>query len=243
MPAPRQILGSAAKSKKQIRAEEAAREAEAKRAEAEAKRVRQQERQARELEREKAKHAARKAGRPGGGGGGVGAAPQSESGGAATGAGGAVAMGEDEADEEADAAEAFAELGALLEIDAIGELPAERRALLCAQDTLTSLPSEGDALLYAVPVCAPLSAMLSYRYKIKLTPGTSKRGKAAKQAVGMLAAAAGVARERDLMRALTDDELVRVMIGNVKLAAGGKMLQAQKKERKAAWKEKNAKDD
>ena len=139
--------------------------------------------------------------------------------------------------DEVDAVEAFAELPALLEEPSILELPESRRALLAAQDTLTAQPAEGDEILFALPVCAPYSVLSSYRFRMKLTPGNQKKGKAARQAIGMLSAAAA-GRERDLMRAVTDDELVRVMLGNVKIAAGGKQLQAQKtaekRERKIA---------
>ena len=86
-------------------------------------------------------------------------------------------------------------------------------------------------------MCAPYSVLSAYTYKIKLTPGNQKKGKAARQAVGMLSAAAN-GRERELMRAVTDDELVRVMLGNVKISASGKLLQeqkaAEKRERKMA---------
>jgi len=149
--------------------------------------------------------------------------------------GGALADGEDKEDglDGADAIEAFAELDALLAEPTIAELPPARQALLGAQDTLTATPTEADTVLYAVPVCAPYSVLVSYRYRIKLTPGNQKRGKAAKQAVGLLCASTASPRERELMLALTDDELVRAMVGNVKLAAGGKMLQSQKKDKKA----------
>jgi hypothetical protein len=133
--------------------------------------------------------------------------------------------------------EAFADLAALLQELSIRELPEARRSLLCAQDTLTALPTEDDELLFALPVCAPYSVLSSYKYKMKLTPGTQKKGKAARQAIGMLSAAAG-GRERDLMRAVTDDELVRVMLGNVKISASGKLLQAQKAAEKRERKEK-----
>ena len=112
-----------------------------------------------------------------------------------------------------------------------------RKACLCTQDTLTRQPSATDELLYALPVCAPYTVLAGYTYKLKLTPGSQKKGKAARQAIGLLSGAAG-GREKELMRAVTDDELVRVMIGNVKVQAQAKLLQAQKaqekKERKAA---------
>merc|ERR1711934_1337763 len=40
---------------------------------------------------------------------------------------------------------------------------------------LTGLPLTEDELLFAVPVVAPYSTVLQYKYKVKLTPGTGKR--------------------------------------------------------------------
>ena len=93
------------------------------------------------------------------------------------------------------------------------------------------------AILFALPVCAPYSVLANYRHKLKLTPGNGKKGKAAKQAVGLLSSQAQP-RERELMRAVTDDELVRAMIANVKVAAPAKMLQQQKSNEKRERKEK-----
>ncbi|KAI9844720.1 MAG: hypothetical protein M1838_002059 [Thelocarpon superellum] len=39
-------------------------------------------------------------------------------------------------------------------------------------------PLPGDELLNAIPVCAPLNALSSYKYKAKLQPGNTKKGKA-----------------------------------------------------------------
>ncbi len=50
-------------------------------------------------------------------------------------------------------------------------------------ESVTCSPVESDGLLFAVPVCAPYQAMSGFKYKVKLTPGTTKRGKAAKTAI------------------------------------------------------------
>lgn len=44
-------------------------------------------------------------------------------------------------------------------------------------ETLTGLPTTEDTILYALPFCAPFSALQNYKYKAKLIPGTQKRGK------------------------------------------------------------------
>jgi hypothetical protein len=40
-----------------------------------------------------------------------------------------------------------------------------------------------DVLLETVPVCAPYNAMAGYKYRVKILPGTLKKGKAARQAM------------------------------------------------------------
>jgi hypothetical protein len=49
--------------------------------------------------------------------------------------------------------------------------------------SLTGRPCADDVLLFAVPVCAPYATLHDYKYKVKVTPGTGKRGKATKMAV------------------------------------------------------------
>lgn len=63
---------------------------------------------------------------------------------------------------------------------------------------------------------------------MKLTPGTGKRGKAAKTAVSMfLKDKTATQREKDLLRAIKDEQLARNLPGKVKLSAP--KLQAYKK--------------
>ncbi len=42
---------------------------------------------------------------------------------------------------------------------------------------LTGIPKAADTLLYAVPMCAPYCSITNYKYKVKLQPGTMRRGK------------------------------------------------------------------
>jgi len=67
-------------------------------------------------------------------------------------------------------------------------------------DELTGLPTADDVLLFALPMCAPYSAVASYKHKVKLTPGQQKRGKAAKQAVALFGSARVAIRHRALAR-------------------------------------------
>ena len=43
--------------------------------------------------------------------------------------------------------------------------------------TLTGQPVDEDTLLFALPFCAPFSALQKFKYKAKLLPGTQKRGR------------------------------------------------------------------
>ncbi|CAH2244834.1 jg23045 [Pararge aegeria aegeria] len=85
---------------------------------------------------------------------------------------------------------------------------------------LTGSPFPEDELLFAVPVVAPYSSLHNYKYKVKLTPGTNKRGKAAKTAVQVfLRDKAGSNRERDLLKAVKEENIARNFPGKVKLSA------------------------
>jgi predicted ribosome quality control (RQC) complex YloA/Tae2 family protein len=55
------------------------------------------------------------------------------------------------------------------------------KAQLLGLDAFTGRPLQGDELLSAIPVCAPWSALASYKYKAKMQPGAVKRGKAVKE--------------------------------------------------------------
>jgi len=47
-------------------------------------------------------------------------------------------------------------------------------------DKLTGNPKPKDNLLFALPMLAPYSTIQSNKYKVKIQPGTMKRGKAGK---------------------------------------------------------------
>ena len=54
--------------------------------------------------------------------------------------------------------------------------------MACLRPSLQGVPRDDDVILHALPVAAPYSVVAGYRYKVKLTPGSQKRGKAARQA-------------------------------------------------------------
>ncbi|KAG7511034.1 hypothetical protein JOB18_038635 [Solea senegalensis] len=101
-----------------------------------------------------------------------------------------------------------------------------------AENLLTSLsgqPHPEDVLLFAVPVCAPYTALSNYKHKVKLTPGSQKKGKAARTAVlSFMKAKEASTREKDLFRSVKDMDLFRNMPGKVKVSAPN-LLAAKKK--------------
>ncbi|KAL3641867.1 hypothetical protein CASFOL_012682 [Castilleja foliolosa] len=124
-----------------------------------------------------------------------------------------------------------------MEEDDIHEIGEEEKEKLNDVDYLTGNPLPNDVLLYAVPVCGPYNALQSYKYRVKIIPGTMKKGKAAKTAMNLFShTAEATIREKELMKVCTDPELVAAIVGNVKVSAAGltQLKQKQKKTKKAA---------
>ncbi|KAL5849225.1 hypothetical protein ACOSQ4_007238 [Xanthoceras sorbifolium] len=123
-----------------------------------------------------------------------------------------------------------------MEEDDIHEIGEEEKGKLNDVDYLTGNPLPSDILLYTVPVCGPYSAVQSYKYRVKIIPGTAKKGKAAKTAMNLFShMPEATTREKELMKACTDPELVAAIIGNVKVTAPGltQLKQKQKKGKKS----------
>jgi len=103
---------------------------------------------------------------------------------------------------------------------------------------LTGKPHAEDLILFAVPVCAPYQTLSKYGYRVKLTPGNMKRGKASKQCIdvflkdGQKSVLAD--RSKDLIRKVGDSEWVSAMCGDVKISAAGasKAMKNQKMKNK-----------
>ncbi|XP_061854408.1 ribosome quality control complex subunit NEMF isoform X2 [Colius striatus] len=95
--------------------------------------------------------------------------------------------------------------------------------------SLTGQPHPEDVLLFAVPICAPYTAMANYKYKVKLTPGTQKKGKAAKIALhNFMQSKEASAREKDLFRSVKDTDLSRNIPGKVKVSAPHLLVRKKK---------------
>ncbi|XP_029340274.1 nuclear export mediator factor NEMF isoform X2 [Mus caroli] len=87
-------------------------------------------------------------------------------------------------------------------------------------DSLTGQPHPEDVLMFAIPICAPYTIMTNYKYKVKLTPGVQKKGKAAKTALNsFMHSKEATAREKDLFRSVKDTDLSRNIPGKVKVSA------------------------
>lgn len=87
-------------------------------------------------------------------------------------------------------------------------------------NTLTAIPVAEDELLYTIPMVAPYTAMANFKYKVKLTPGPGKKGKACKTAVALfLGDKSATPREKELLRAVRDQDLARNLPGKVKVSA------------------------
>ncbi|KAH6573787.1 hypothetical protein BSLG_006397 [Batrachochytrium salamandrivorans] len=90
-------------------------------------------------------------------------------------------------------------------------------------DLLTGQPHPDDIVLHAIPVCAPWTALSKYKYKVKLLPGSLKRGKAAKSIatsfISMATSSADPAGDskKDLIKSIPDAEWIAALLGKVKI--------------------------
>ncbi|KAI9799115.1 MAG: hypothetical protein M1825_004882 [Sarcosagium campestre] len=107
-------------------------------------------------------------------------------------------------------------------------------AAVTSLDTLIGNPLPGDELLAAIPVCAPWSALSKYKYKVKLQPGSTKKGKAVREILGRWTSSAvrtdahaqdverAWPRELELLKAWRDVEVLGVVpVGKVRVMIGG----------------------
>ncbi|EMR10803.1 hypothetical protein PNEG_00950 [Pneumocystis murina B123] len=85
-------------------------------------------------------------------------------------------------------------------------------------DAFVPFPLSDDVLVEAIPICAPYSSMAKYKYKIKLQPGSTKKGKAIRSIIAYWNALPidllceddekVFPRERELIQSLKDSELL-----------------------------------
>uniref|UniRef100_A0A1I7U324 NFACT-R_1 domain-containing protein n=1 Tax=Caenorhabditis tropicalis TaxID=1561998 RepID=A0A1I7U324_9PELO len=96
------------------------------------------------------------------------------------------------------------------------EASAEEITLL---SSLTAQPLDEDTLLFAVPVVAPYSALSTYKYRVKITPGIGKRGKATKSAIELFTRQKTDRQAALIKSLLSDDSASRNLPTKVRISA------------------------
>lgn len=112
-----------------------------------------------------------------------------------------------------------AEVQQIMQEENIPILPEEQN--LEYLDSFTGQPHEDDVFKCALVQCAPYSALTNYKYRVKLLPGTQKKGKATKQIMSLLIADSNSGVEKQFLRSITDNELVAACLAGVKVSAPG----------------------
>ena len=90
-------------------------------------------------------------------------------------------------------------------------------------------------------MCAPYPTITENHFKIKLTPGGLKKGKAARNILHYFTTLELSERQKQLIKTFPEQEIINALLGNVKLGAAG-MLKLEVKE-KAEKKEKRKEKD
>ena len=75
-------------------------------------------------------------------------------------------------------------------------------------------------MVFALPVVAPYNTMVNYKYKVKITPGSAKRGKAAKTALSIFLSDkfGATHRAKDLLKSVKDQDTARNLPGKIKVS-------------------------
>jgi len=88
--------------------------------------------------------------------------------------------------------------------------------------SFTCNPQPGDTLLYAMPFCGPPQATVNFKFRLKLIPGSMKRGRAAKTALESMMRSPGCNEaEKEIMRLIPDNDLIQTMAASVKIMGPG----------------------
>ncbi|CAO3664318.1 unnamed protein product [Umbelopsis ramanniana] len=120
------------------------------------------------------------------------------------------------------------EIKQMLKEENITVLEADEIANLSILDSLTAQPVPEDILHFAIPICAPYTALQKYKYKVKLVPGSGKKGKAVKQVEALfLNHHEATEREKELIKSVPDMESIGTMMSKVKVLSPN--MEADKK--------------
>ena len=94
---------------------------------------------------------------------------------------------------------------------------------------------EEDEIEFGLTVCAPYEVLKNYKYKVKLTPGTERKGKSAKMGLAIFMANKQMTEsEKQIIKVLNMDEMIRTIPNKCKVSAAN--LDAIKKKSKATKK-------
>jgi len=106
-------------------------------------------------------------------------------------------------------------------------------------DSLTGIPKEDDVLLYAIPMCAPYSSIINFKYKVKITPGSTKKGKAIKETVQFFQHLQDATpQEKNLIKICPENEISQQIISSLKISTPGLQSSKAKDKKKKASKPK-----
>lgn len=132
------------------------------------------------------------------------------------------AKSDEEEEDEEDANEEKKEIEQLMKEEDINVVPED--VDLAEIDKLTGIPKQNDLVLALVPMCAPYSAIQTYKYKVKLQVGTHKRGKAQKLIKNLFVQQAmktATPHEQQLVRNVPDPDMTNMLINSVRVLAPG----------------------
>eukprot|EP00127_Corallochytrium_limacisporum_P006747 Clim_evm17s235 gene=Clim_evmTU17s235 len=89
-------------------------------------------------------------------------------------------------------------------------------------DALTGMPFNDDIMQYALPMVAPYATVVNNKFRLKVTPGSQKKGKAAQSIVqSFLRQKDCTAQEKDLIKAIRDQDLIVGLPGKIRVAGVG----------------------
>jgi hypothetical protein len=86
---------------------------------------------------------------------------------------------------------------------------------------LVGKPHPEDKFDCLVAMCAPYNSIKDYKFKVKLVPGALKKGKAARNVLQFFLTSELTDKEKPMIKAIPEQELINAIIGNVKLAGAG----------------------
>ena len=86
-------------------------------------------------------------------------------------------------------------------------------------NSLTGIPQPEDNLLFCVPVVGPYSALSNYKFHVKVMPGGSRRGKAAKTTLNLFMNNKNISqREKDLLKSTKDLDISKNLPQGIKIS-------------------------